>query len=220
MIQACREDIAESIKLKRRLEGYRLGAYSGGCGPSADELQPRRHLDQKNQVAQFCKELYAYVESGDELHFVNLSASWMKSLVTNMILSEKQAEWKELLPQLGNQILINASPRKEAHEAAKFQHSLKIVKSCRNSFHVNIKVNGQHSQEATIIHNTGATYKVTLAKMPFCDGCKCCTSCDICSHILWVMLYVYKVAEESELLHQRALLNSELESIFKSTTTF
>ena len=137
MIQACREDIAESIKLKRRLEGYRLGAYSGGCGPSADELQPRRHLAQKKKVAQFCKELYAYVESGDELHFVNLRASWMKSLLTDMILSEKQAEWKkELLPLLGNQILRNASPRKEAHEAAKFQHSLKIVKSCRNSFHV------------------------------------------------------------------------------------
>jgi len=105
--------------------------------------------------------------------------------------------------------------------SSKFQRSLKIAKSCRNSFHVgNIKVSGQHSREATIIHITGATYKVTMANMPFCDGCKYCTSRDICSHILWVMLYVYKVHEESELLHQRALLNSELESIFKSSTTW
>ena len=69
----------------------------------------------------------------------------------------------------------------------------------------------QHSQEATIIHTTGATYKVTLANMRFSDGCKYCTSHDVCSHIVWVMLYVYKVPEENELLDQHALLNGELE---------
>ena len=55
--------------------------------------------------------------------------------------------------------------------------------------------------------------------MPFCDGCKYCTSRDICSHILWVLLYVYKAPEEKQLLRQRALLNSELETVFKTTTT-
>ena len=68
LIQACREDVAESIKLKRRLEGYRLGAYRGGHGPLADEVQRRRHLDQKKQAAEFCKELDDYVEGGEEMH--------------------------------------------------------------------------------------------------------------------------------------------------------
>ena len=88
---------------------------------------------------------------------------------------------------------------------------MQIAKLCQNSFHVgNIQVN---------VHKTGTTYKVTVDNIPFCDGCKYCTSRDICSHILWVLLYVYKVPEENELLHQRALLNSELETVFKTTTT-
>lgn len=67
---------------------------------------------------------------------------------------------------------------------------------------------------------------------PFCSAswshfealqqrCTFCTGThDICSQILWVLLYNYKVPEKSKLLHQRALLNSELESILKSATTF
>ena len=51
--------------------------------------------------------------------------------------------------------------------------------------------------------------------MPNCNGGKYCTSRDICSHILWILLYVYKISETSELLHQRAFLDSELESIMK-----
>jgi len=47
LIQACREDVAESVKLKKRLEGYQMGAYKGGRGPSAGKLDRRRHLEQK-----------------------------------------------------------------------------------------------------------------------------------------------------------------------------
>ena len=46
LIQACCEDVAENLKLKRRLEGYRKVAYKGGQGPSATELQKRHHLNQ------------------------------------------------------------------------------------------------------------------------------------------------------------------------------
>ena len=221
LIQACREDVAESIKLKRRLEGYRLGAYSGGRGPSADELQRRRHLDQKKQAAEFCKELDDYVEGGEEMHlreperFVDEKSSHRHDPFRKAGRVEEGASATAKKSNLDKRVAPKRNTR-----SSKFQRSLKIAKSCRNSFHVgNIKVSGQHSREATIIHTTGATYKVTMANMPFCDGCKYCTSRDICSHILWVMLYVYKVHEESELLHQRALLNSELESIFKSSTT-
>ncbi|CAB4027945.1 Hypothetical predicted protein [Paramuricea clavata] len=47
LIQACRKDVAESVKLKRRVEGYEVGAYKGGRGPSVVDLQRRRHVDQK-----------------------------------------------------------------------------------------------------------------------------------------------------------------------------
>lgn len=65
LIQACREDVAEGVKLKRRLEGYQMGAYKGGRGQSAGELERQRHLEQNKQAAAFCKELDEYVESGE-----------------------------------------------------------------------------------------------------------------------------------------------------------
>ena len=186
MIQACREDVAESIKLKRRLEGYRLGAYSGGHGPSADELQRRRHLDQKKQAAEFCKELDYYVEGGEEMHlreperFVDEKSSHRHDPFRKAGRVEEGASAKAKKSNLDKRIAPKRNTR-----SSKFQCSLKIAKSCRNSFQVGkIKVSGQHSREATIIHITGATYKVTMANMPFCDGCKYCTSRDICSHIL------------------------------------
>ena len=67
LIQACREDVAESVKLKSRLEGYQVGAYKGGRGPSPTDPQRRRHLDQKKQAEAFCAELDDYVEREEEL---------------------------------------------------------------------------------------------------------------------------------------------------------
>ena len=110
MIQACREDIDESIKLKRQLEGYQLGAYSGGHGPLANELQRRRHLDQKKQAAEFCKELDAYVESGRVEEGASATAG--KSNLEKCI-APKRNTW-----------------------SSNFQRVLKIAKLCRNSFHV------------------------------------------------------------------------------------
>ena len=99
--------------------------------------------------------------------------------------------------------------------SSKFLRSLQIAKSCQNSFRVvDIKVNSSHCHEVLIIHNTGTSYKVTLDKMPNCNGCKYCTTQDICIHILWILLYVYKISETSE-LYQRSFLDSELESIMK-----
>ena len=101
-------------------------------------------------------------------------------------------------------------------KSSKFLRSLKIAKLCQKSFRVvKIKVNSPHSYEVTITHNKGISYKVTLDKMPNWDGCKYCTSRDICSHILWILLYEYKIPEKSKLLHQCSFLNSELESIMK-----
>ena len=81
MIQACREDVAESVKLESRLEGYQDGAYKGGRGPSTTDLQRRRHLDQKKQAEVFSRKLDDFVERGEDLqlqeseHFVDESAA-------------------------------------------------------------------------------------------------------------------------------------------------
>ena len=103
LIQACREDVAESIKVKRQLEGYQMGAYKGGCGPSAADIQRRRHLDQKKHASAFCKELDEYVESGEVMELHQPECFVDEILLIDMILSEKRSKYeKGLLPQLTN----------------------------------------------------------------------------------------------------------------------
>ncbi|CAB3979812.1 Hypothetical predicted protein [Paramuricea clavata] len=194
LIQACREDVAESVKLKRRVE------------------------DQKKQAEAFCKELDDYVEKGEDLqlrepeYFVDETAAHR-----NDPLEKRPCKKTSACASTNKKCEVDKrlAPRQNTR-STKFSRSLQIAKSCQNSYRVgDIKFNSPQSHEISIIHNTGTSYKVALNKMPSCDGCKYCSSREICSHILWVLLYVYKVPENSEVLQQRSFLNSELESITK-----
>lgn len=99
----------------------------------------------------------------------------------------------------------------------KFLCSLQIAKSCKNSFRVGKRSDNQN--QITLVHTTGANYNLVIDKIPQCKSCKYCTLRDVCSHILWVLLFVYKVTEGSHLLHQRAFITSELESIIGEAST-
>ena len=177
-----------------------MGAYKGGRGPSADDIQRRRHLEQRKQASVFCKELDGYVERGEVMQlrrperFVDETSSHRHDPLRKEVHVEKL---KASATAKNSELDKRAAPRRNTR-SNKFLRSLQIAKSCQRSFHVgNIVRDGQYSQEVTIIHNTGATYKATFDKMPFCDGCKYCTTRDICSHILWILLYVYNMPEES-----------------------
>lgn len=109
-----------------------------------------------------------------------------------------------------------AAPRRSSR-SHKFERSLQIAKSCKIAFSVSeIKTLDDHCQKVGVLHTTGSTYNVTINGIPDCDDCKYCNSRDICSHIVWVLLYVYKVEESSDLLHQRVFLKLELESMFRN----
>ena len=199
LIQACREDVAESVKLKSRLEGYQDGAYKGGRGPSTTDLQRRRHLDQKKQAETFCKELDDFVERGEDLqlreseHFVDESAAHRHDPVEKRP-HEKASACASSTKQ--SEVDKRLTPKRNTR-SSKFLRSLQIAKSCQNSFRVvDIKVNSPHCHEVSIIHNAGTSYKVTLDKMPNCDGCKYCTSRDICSHSLDPSLCIQNLRNE------------------------
>lgn len=219
LIQACREDVAESLKLKRRLEGYRKGAYKGGQGPSATELQKRRHLDQRKQAEDFCKELDDYAQHNDDMqhrqqeYFVDETAAHRHDPVRKRVQIDSGS--CSASANKGNEEKRAAPLRKTRSQ--KFLRSLQIAKSCKNSFRVGKRNVNQN--QITLVHTTGANYNVVIDKIPQCTSCKYCTPRDVCSHILWVLLFVYKVPEGSHLLHQRAFITSELESIFGEGST-
>lgn len=65
----------------------------------------------------------------------------------------------------------------------------------------------------TILGSTGNVYDVLIHRFPSCN-CPDFGRSHLCKHILFVLLKVLRVPIESNLLYQRALLQSELKEIF------
>lgn len=62
LIDACREDVAESVKLSAALRSYGSGVYKGGQGPSSADFQKRRYSEQNKRAEAYIAELEKVVE--------------------------------------------------------------------------------------------------------------------------------------------------------------
>ncbi|KAF8663994.1 hypothetical protein AX16_000845 [Volvariella volvacea WC 439] len=74
---------------------------------------------------------------------------------------------------------------------------------------------GKLSEEFKVLGSTGNVYTVVIDHVPRCD-CPDAMKGNHCKHILFVFLKVLQVPQFSGLWYQKALLTSELESIFSS----
>ncbi|KAF8269321.1 hypothetical protein EI94DRAFT_1574532 [Lactarius quietus] len=87
------------------------------------------------------------------------------------------------------------------------------VKSQR-FFMIDRKREGEElSEEFKVLGSTGNVYTVVIGKVPSCN-CPDASRGHHCKHILFIFLKVLQVPESSGLWYQKALLHSELESIF------
>ncbi|KAJ3189326.1 E3 ubiquitin-protein ligase Zswim2 [Gaertneriomyces sp. JEL0708] len=59
--------------------------------------------------------------------------------------------------------------------------------------------------------NSGSKYKVGLGELQSCT----CRDTDICVHILWILLKLFRVPKESEILYQKALVERETTSLLR-----
>jgi hypothetical protein len=66
-----------------------------------------------------------------------------------------------------------------------------------------------------VLGSTGNVYDVKIAQIPTCS-CPDCAKGRLCKHIIFVMVKVLHVPQDSELVYQQALLQSELGFIFDS----
>ncbi|KAK7449329.1 hypothetical protein VKT23_013470 [Stygiomarasmius scandens] len=77
------------------------------------------------------------------------------------------------------------------------------------------RTEGENREEFTVQGSTGNVYTVTIDEVPHCD-CPDHQKGNHCKHILFIFLKVLQVSRDSGLWYQKALLPSELESIFSS----
>jgi hypothetical protein len=71
----------------------------------------------------------------------------------------------------------------------------------------------------TLVTNSFATYKVSIGKK---HSCQCIDFSknegkELCKQIIWILLYVCRMPEESELLQQVFLTDAESSAIFGNT---
>ncbi|KAG2386053.1 hypothetical protein C9374_003202 [Naegleria lovaniensis] len=69
-------------------------------------------------------------------------------------------------------------------------------------------------EEFVVLGSTGNVYNVNICEVPSCS-CPDFEKGNLCKHILFVFLRVLRVNQNSHCVYQKALLHSELESIFK-----
>ncbi|TFK60764.1 hypothetical protein BDN72DRAFT_890276 [Pluteus cervinus] len=77
------------------------------------------------------------------------------------------------------------------------------------------RIGGALEEEFKVLGSTGNVYTVVIAQTPSCS-CPDATKGNHCKHILFVFLKVLQVSQSSNVWYQKALLTSELSSIFTS----
>ncbi|KAJ7106984.1 hypothetical protein C8R44DRAFT_805057 [Mycena epipterygia] len=75
------------------------------------------------------------------------------------------------------------------------------------------RVEGELKEEFQVLGSTGNIYTVTIEQKPSCN-CPDAQKGNHCKHILFIFLKVLQVSQASGLWYQKALLTTELESIF------
>ena len=208
LIDACRDDVAESLKLAAAIRAYGSGAFKGGQGPSSADLRKRRYAEQNKRAD-------VYIEELDEVNQASPAASIITSRETDGFLDPTSSHQHDPVkrPTKGNKgrAVPYRSPRSKA-----FMRSLEIAKKTKNSFNVLKKVVTTERVETHLKHFTGKIQKVTICTYPDCADCVYCTRQTLCSHILWVYLFVCKLPEASPILQQRALTTEEMADVVSS----
>lgn len=74
----------------------------------------------------------------------------------------------------------------------------------------------QIGRKYAVLGSTGNIYEVLIQKLPSCT-CPDHAKGNLCKHIIFVLLKVLKVREDSNLIYQKALLKSELAEIFANS---
>ena len=82
-------------------------------------------------------------------------------------------------------------------------------------FMVSAEIINEHKRKYAVLGSTGNVYFVTIGDLNECT-CPDFLKGNLCKHVLFVMLKVLRVQRHSELVYQKALLSSELETIFNN----
>ena len=205
LVDACREDVAESVKLSATLRAYGTGVFRGGGGPSAADLQRRRYAEQTKRADAYIDELNKIAQT---------STSNIRTRETESFVDPTSSHRHD--PPGGKAAKSARTAPYRPQRSKSFLRSMDIAKKCKKSFTVQNTSVTKEKVQIGMRHSSGKYNNVTISKYPDCAECAYCTKQNLCSHIIWAYLFVCNMPESSPILQQRALSTEELTEVISS----
>lgn len=151
LIDAFREDVAESVKPAAALRAYGSGALKGGKGPSCAELRKQRYAEQNKRADAYIAELNEVIQANPAV---------MTSRVTDGFIDLTSSHRHDPVKKAGNRNKGREAPYRPQRSKAFLRPKDQKTKS---SFTLQKKVVTNEKIEVELRYFTGKNQKVTLS---------------------------------------------------------
>ncbi|KAK3712983.1 hypothetical protein QZH41_012837 [Actinostola sp. cb2023] len=203
LVDAARHDVGENIRLEKMVERFMEGsARPTGKGPSSTESERLERQRQIQRANEYGKEILAEEFEGDPY-----SPGSTCSLVDP---TASHSPTKRGKPKRKQSIKNNPSNAKPFSK--QLLHTIEVAKSEATEFDVKQKFAIATDHQKYHVMHGEKLYEVDICHTPSCS-CPDNRTCH-CKHVLWVLMFVFDVQEDSPILKEKKFSKDLLDSLF------
>lgn len=212
LLDAAQADVRDNVLLEVDYKAFQNGSGKGGKGPSIQTQTMRDNAIQMNRARNLGLELIREdIADTDRIRVSEHSGSSNPHDRHNGSVQrgprrsdgERNGRYR---PTRSKTFLNRLRNAKEEKDTIKVKDPVTVTEK-------------DFEKSYTLVTNSFATYKVSIGKK---HSCQCMDFSknegkELCKHIIWILLYVCRMPEESELLQQVFLTDAECSEIFGNT---
>jgi hypothetical protein len=213
LFDTAQADIRDNIQLEVEYKAFENGLGKGGKGPSIHSQTKKNRANQLNRAHTLGRELTREdITDTDRVQFFDIA---------------NQASGTNAHDR--HNATVGRGPRRMDGErngrfrstrSRHFLDRLEKAKLEQNRFKIkHLREISNLERSYVLVSGSSAIYKTTIAKK---HSCQCLDYVksegkELCKHVIWVLLNICEIPEESELLQQVFLTEMELSEIFSNT---
>lgn len=221
LVDAAYYDTVEALMLESELECFKEGTFKGGDGPDINSREQKQRFEQMRRAREYAEELAKGRENVTQGQGSRQNASDGFYATNSSHRPDKRRSSHggsgSFKKQKGASTQQRGGKWRQQRSKA-FQQSFKKAKD--EPFQLDSASLAEREFRVYSV-NSRNTYLVSITNTPQCEcpffAVKQNNTQQVCKHILWVYLFVLGVPEESRLINQVALLESELLELFSNT---
>ena len=213
LLDASHADVRDNIQLEVEYKAFLNGSHQGGTGPSIQSQEKRNAAEEQRKAQRLGVELLRNIADVERIrnnenakslgnphdkHNASVTSGPQKGV------GQRQGRYRPSRSKVFQSQLCKAQNEKDLIK-------VKDAETKRDS---------ETCHEYTLRTNSSANYLVKIGQT---HSCQCSDFAkngekELCKHIIWVLLFICKVPETSELLQQMFLTRTEIYEILCNTT--